>query len=122
METARKMASSLKLSDLENPSLREEDIGNLASKIAIDSKVRTILLKFQRDFAKNPSQGNQGAVLDGRDIGVDVLPEALCKIYVTASPEVRAERRLKELHQKGIDSIYDAVLEDIKTRDARDQT
>ena len=61
-------------------------------------------------------------ILDGRDIGLVVLPEAPCKIYVTASPEVRAKRRLKELHQKGINSIYEAVLEDIRTRDARDQT
>jgi len=60
------------------------------------------------------SSGKQGVVLDGRDIGLVVLPEATCKIYVTASSRVRAERRLKELHQKGIDSIYEAVLEDIK--------
>lgn len=121
-ETTLKAASSLKMVDLENPSLRAEDIGILASEIAIYPEVREILLKFQRDFAKNPSPGKQGVILDGRDIGLVVLPEALCKIYVTASPEVRAQRRLKELHQKGIDSIFENVLEDIKTRDARDRT
>lgn len=121
-EKAIKEASLLTLNDLKSPSLRNEEVGNLASKIATDPEVRSILLKFQRDFVKKPSSGKQGVVLDGRDIGSHVLPEAPCKIYVTASPEVRAKRRLKELHQKGIACIYESVLEDIKARDTRDQT
>jgi len=120
-EAAVRTALSLKTTDLKNPSLRDEAIGNAASHIAIFPEVRTILLEFQRKFAKKPSSGKQGVVLDGRDIGRVVLPKASCKIFVTASPRVRAERRLKELHQKGIDSIYEAVLEDIKTRDERDR-
>lgn len=93
----------------------------MASEIAPIPEVRALLLKFQQDFAKHPWPRKQGVILDGRDIGLVVLPEAPCKIYVTASSEVRAKRRLKELQQKGIDSIYEATLADIKARDARDQ-
>lgn len=118
---AVKIASSLRTTDLKNPALRDEAVGNAASHIAPFLEVRKILLAFQQNFAKNPPSGKQGVVLDGRDIGLVVFPEAICKIYVTASSEVRAQRRLKELHQKGIDSIHDAILEDIKVRDARDQ-
>lgn len=121
-ERAIKVAQSLQEIDLKNSALRDEAVGNAASVIALFPEVRTLLLNFQREFAKKRVPGSQGVVLDGRDIGLTVLPEASCKIYVTASPEVRAERRLKELHKKGIDGIYDAILEDIKERDARDQT
>lgn len=121
-ETAIRMAASLQEEDFKNPSLREERIGSLASEISAFPEVRELLLDFQRDFAKHPHSGKQGVVLDGRDIGLVILPEAPCKIFVTASPEVRAMRRLKELHQKGIDSIYENVLKDIKERDTRDQT
>lgn len=114
-------ASSLKPEDLDNPSLRDESVGNLASEISVFPEVRESLLQFQRDFAKEGPSNHRGAVLDGRDIGLVVLPEAPCKIFVTASPEVRAKRRLKELHEKGIDSIYETILEDIKVRDARDR-
>ncbi|MBL8676423.1 MAG: (d)CMP kinase, partial [Alphaproteobacteria bacterium] len=75
----------------------------------------------QQNFAKEASSNTRGAVLDGRDIGLIVLPGAPCKIFVTASPEVRAKRRLNELHEKRIDGIYETILEDIKIRDARDQ-
>jgi len=119
---AIEMALSLHAKDLKNPALRDEAVGNAASHVASVKKVRDILLTFQRNFANTPPAERRGVVLDGRDIGRVVLPDAPCKIYVTASPEVRAERRLKELHEKGIDSIYEAILEDIKVRDARDQT
>ena len=121
-KSAENLASALTFTDLKKSALRDEAVGNAASQIAPFPRLREILLNFQREFAIKPPPDKQGIVLDGRDIGLVVLPEAPCKIYVTASPEVRAKRRLKELHQKGIDSIYDAVLEDIKTRDARDQT
>jgi len=121
-QAAIRTALSLKAHDLRNSALRDEAVGNAASCIAPLKEVRDILLTFQRNFANNPPPDKQGVVLDGRDIGLVVLPDALCKIYVTASPEVRAERRLKELHEKGIDSIYEAILEDIKMRDTRDQT
>jgi cytidylate kinase len=118
---AIQMASSLKAEDLKNPALRKEHIGNVASQISVIPDVRRALLKFQRDFAQTIYPGKQGVVLDGRDIGLVILPEAPCKIFVTASPEVRAKRRLKELHQNGNASIYDSVLEDIKARDSRDE-
>ncbi len=121
-EAAIQMARSLQLKDLKDSALREEKVGNAASQIAHFPEVREILLKFQRDFAKNPRSDKQGVILDGRDIGLVVLPEAPCKIYITASIEVRARRRLKELHEKGIDCIYEAVLEDMERRDKRDQT
>lgn len=113
--------SSLTPEDLKNPSLREEQIGKFASEVAIYPEVRSCLLDFQRDFAQEDLSGKQGAILDGRDVGLIVLPYAPCKFFVTASPEVRAERRLKELHQKGIDCIYEVILEDIKLRDTRDR-
>ncbi len=119
---AEEAASSLTMKDLSSPSLREEEIGILASKVAIQAGVRNILLQFQRSFANNPSAGKLGVVLDGRDIGSHVLPNAPCKLFVTASSEVRAKRRYKELHEKGIPSIYKDVLEDIEARDIRDQT
>lgn len=121
-KAAIKVALSLHTKDLKKPALRDEAIGSAASHVASVKEVRDILLTFQRDFANTPPAGKQGVVLDGRDIGRVVLPNAQCKIYVTASPKVRAERRLKELHEKGIDSIYEAILEEIKARDARDQT
>lgn len=118
---ALKTARLLKSEDLENPSLRTETIGKSASIIAVYPEVRAALLEFQRNFARNPSIGKQGVILDGRDIGLVVLPDAPCKIFVTASPTVRAERRLKELHQNKIYSTFEFVLEDIKERDTRDQ-
>lgn len=120
-EVASKAAFSLKKEDLNNPSLRRETMGNAASKIAIFPEVREGLLTFQRQFASSPSPGNQGVILDGRDIGLVVLPDAPCKIFATASPEVRAERRLKELHLEKTYSTFKKILEDIKERDARDE-
>ncbi len=121
-DAALKIASGLKPADLKSPLLRDEEVGNIASQISTIPEVREVLLIFQRDFAKTIFPSKQGVILDGRDIGLVVLPEAPCKIYVTASPEIRAMRRLKELHEKGISGIYEAVLEDIKVRDARDET
>ena len=92
MGAALRTALLLKNDDLKNPLLRSEIIGNGASIVAAFSEVRSTLLEFQRDFARNPSIGQQGVILDGRDIGCTVLPEAPCKIFVIASPKVRAER------------------------------
>jgi cytidylate kinase len=121
-QSAIQVAKSLGTLDLQNPALRNEEVGTAASHVAAIPEVRAMLLDFQHQFAKHPPQGKQGCVMDGRDIGRVVLPEAQCKIYVIASPEVRAERRWKELREKGIDSIYDYILADIKDRDVRDQT
>lgn len=115
-------ALRLKKNDLNDPSLRDEIVGKGASIIAVFPEVRTTLLAFQRDFAQHPCADKQGVILDGRDIGLFVLSESPCKIFVTASPCVRAERRFKELHQKKIYCTFESILEDIKERDTRDET
>lgn len=119
---AHQAALLLRKEDLNNPHLRDEGIGNGASIVATYAEVRRSLLEFQRNFARNPSKDKQGVILDGRDIGRVVLPEAPCKIFVTASLQVRAERRVKELHQKNIYSTFDSILEDMQERDTRDRT
>lgn len=109
---------------LKNPALREEATGAAASKVAVIPSVRTALLDLQRRFARQPffEDGTPaaGAVLDGRDIGTVVCPDADVKLFVTASAEVRADRRFKELKEKGEDVSYDVILKDLKERDERD--
>lgn len=101
---------------LDQPGLRGEEAGAMASRVSAIPEVRAALLAFQRAFAATPP----GAVLDGRDIGTVICPDAAVKLYVTASAEVRAERRLKELHGAGTPSIYAAILKDLTDRDLRD--
>ncbi|MDJ0946974.1 MAG: (d)CMP kinase [Kiloniellales bacterium] len=117
---ARRAAEALTPADLARPGLRDERISHLASRVAAIPEVRTALLAFQRNFAENPPAGAPGAVLDGRDIGTVVCPEADLKLFVTASTEERARRRHKELRERGEESIYARVLQDLQTRDARD--
>lgn len=105
---------------LQSPALRTPAVSEAASKVAALAEVRDFLLEYQRNFSKNPPPGVAGVVLDGRDIGTVVCPDADIKLFVTASPEVRAERVLKDLQKKNISVNYDAVLEDIRRRDARD--
>lgn len=105
---------------LADPRLLGEAVARAASVVAAIPAVRAALLAFQRDFAEHPPPPSQGAVLDGRDIGTAVCPAAAVKLLVTASPEARAERRLRELRQRGAAAIYDDVLQDMKERDARD--
>lgn len=109
---------------LSNPALRDEATGNAASKVAAIPAVREALLQLQRDFAEHPffEDGTpaKGAVLDGRDIGTVVCPSADVKFFVTASAEVRADRRFKELQEAGKPADYDKILADIKERDERD--
>ena len=105
---------------LGNPRLRDDDIGQAASIIAAIPEVREILNKLQRDFAQNPGTHAEGAVLDGRDIGTVICPDADIKFFVTAKTEVRAKRRLKELHSKRIAATYGDVLDDMLERDSRD--
>ena len=113
---AEAAARALKPEDLETPELRADKVAQAASKVAAMPTVRDLLLAFQRDFARRPP----GAVLDGRDIGTVVCPDAEAKFYLTASLEARAERRFKELRDRGHDVIYPAVLQDMTQRDARD--
>lgn len=113
---AARMAALLDPAELDNPALRGHGAGELASRVAVHPEVRSALLAFQRAFARRPG----GAVLDGRDTGTAIVPEADVKIYVTASPEVRARRRTDELAAKGRDLPYERILEEIVARDARD--
>lgn len=119
-EAAVAAARDLDPAAAEDPALSSDDAARAASQVAAIPEVRRALLKWQRDFAQNPPDGAAGAVLDGRDIGTVVCPEADIKLFVTASVEVRAERRHKELLNRGEDSIYSRVLRDLKERDARD--
>jgi len=119
-ETAEKAAKALKPEDLEAPDLRSEAAADAASRVSAIPEVRQALLAFQRKFAKNPPKGAKGAVLDGRDIGTVVCPDADIKLFVTARVEVRAERRFKELRERGLEAIHGRVLADMKERDARD--
>jgi CMP/dCMP kinase len=105
---------------LADPELRSDRAADAASKVAAKPAVRAALLDFQRSFAAQPPGEALGAVLDGRDVGTVVCPDAEVKLFVTASVEVRAERRLLELRQRGIPAIWTDVLEDMKARDARD--
>ncbi len=110
-------ARDLNVDDFENHELRSEVVGSAASKVAVIPEVRSALLKFQRDFAKRLP----GAVLDGRDIGTVICPEADVKFYITASVSTRAARRFKELCGVGVDTTLEAVTDDIIARDTRDE-
>ncbi len=120
LEAARAMAATLGWQDLERSDLRDETVSQAASKIAAMPGVRAALLGFQRRFARTPPGAKAGAVLDGRDTGSVVCPEAQVKFFVTADLETRARRRLKELLDRGEVSIYARVLQDMRDRDARD--
>jgi CMP/dCMP kinase len=118
-DVALHAVQSLDLSLLEDPALRSDETGAAASKVAVIQAVRDALLDFQRNFAAHPP-GGQGAVLDGRDIGTVICPDATVKLFVTATPEIRARRRYAELHAQGSPRTEEAVLADIRARDARD--
>lgn len=104
-----------------DPALRDEATGAAASQVAAQPAVRAALLDFQRHFASHPP-GGRGAVLDGRDIGTVVCPEAPAKLFITASVEERARRRIRELQEKGIAVIESQILQDMKERDERDSS
>ena len=105
---------------LANPAIRTDEVSVAAAKVADVPAVRQALLDLQRNFAQNPGITYKGAVLDGRDIGTVICPAAQVKLFVIADVAVRAERRLKELQSKGIAATYEAVLKDMRERDARD--
>lgn len=110
-------ARRVEAGDLADPRLREDKVAQAASVVAAIPGVRTVLLAFQRDFARRAP----GAVLDGRDIGTVVCPDADAKIFLTATVEARASRRFKELQAGGGPAIYERVLQDMMLRDARDR-
>lgn len=109
-------AQALDPVDLESDDLRTPQVAQAASEVAVIPEVRAALTAFQRGFAKRSG----GAVLDGRDIGTVICPDADVKLFVTASPECRAERRFQELLGKGTGVTFDTVLADVKARNARD--
>lgn len=127
-ELAEKAAQNLtfaKMVDLsKNPEFRSSEGGSAASIVSAQPKVRAALLKMQQDFALNPTFANgrpaAGVIYDGRDTGTVVCPQADVKFFITASTEVRAQRRFAELQAKGLETPYEKVLSDMIARDERD--
>lgn len=111
-------ASGFPDSLLDDPELRTEDTGGLASRVSIHPFVRQALYDRQRSFALQDG----GAVLDGRDIGTVIAPEADMKLFVTASVEARAERRFREMQERGNNVSMDEIVENLRRRDERDRT
>jgi cytidylate kinase len=116
-KAAHAAALSIDVADLANPRLRQERIGQAASIVSSYPEVRQALLDFQREFA----QSGNGAVLDGRDIGTVVCPDADFKFFITATLYARARRRHKELQGQGIEVVFESVLQDLRERDERDE-
>lgn len=110
-------ATGLTADDLHGQDLRGPEVAQAASKVAVIAGVRAALLDFQRAFARRSG----GAVLDGRDIGTVICPDADAKLFITASAEIRADRRFAELSAKGTAISRAQVLADVKERDARDR-
>ena len=129
-EKAEKYAQNLTFTHMhelaKNPDFRSAIGGNYASIVSAHPKVRAALLKMQQDFSKNPvfADGTpaEGAIYDGRDTGTVVCPHADIKFFITASTEVRAMRRFKEFQSKGIQTDFETVLADMRSRDERDSS
>jgi len=116
-DLAAKVAGAVDLGALDRVALSEHRVGEAASKVAVMGRVREALVAAQRAFAARPP----GAVLDGRDIGTVVCPDADVKLFVDASAEVRARRRADEMAARGLAVVYEDVLADLQRRDARDR-
>ena len=121
LQDALEAAKTIDAEDLANPRLRQERIGQAASVVSAFPEVRAALLEFQREFARKSLVSGRGAVLDGRDIGTVVCPDADLKFFITATMFARAKRRHKELEGEGIQVIFESVLEDLRERDERDE-
>jgi cytidylate kinase len=120
---AIKAAQNVSKLDLTDPEIKSESTGGMASKISAVAEVRAALLDFQRDFAAHPPGNKAGAVLDGRDIGTVICPDADVKIFISADVETRAKRRfLEEFGPEGTDADYQAILAELIQRDERDMT
>jgi CMP/dCMP kinase len=115
-QTAAQFALNLDIDAYDDASLRGETVAAMASQVAQYPAVRQALLDLQRSFAKR----QPGAVLDGRDIGTVICPDADLKFFVTARPDLRAQRRLKELEAMGLKTDFEAVLAAVTARDLRD--
>jgi cytidylate kinase len=124
-KVAAEAAENLDLTLMDDPNIRSAEASEMATIVASIPEVRTALLAFQKNFAKHPprrsdSTDYSGAVLDGRDIGTVILPDADVKFFVNASPDVRAERRLAELTAAGAHTDFDTVKEALIARDEQD--
>ena len=123
-EEVTKIASDLvdhfSTSLLDDTALKSDQVGQMASRCAALPSVRQTLENLQRDLAKNPPDGAKGSILDGRDTGTVICPDADIKIFITADTDIRAERRYKELQSRGLNTSFDAVLNDMQERDKRD--
>lgn len=119
---AVKGAQSLDLSRAGDPAIRTDVVGQAASHVAAIPAVREALLDFQRGFLIHPPGGSPGAVMDGRDIGTVICPEATAKLYVDARPELRARRRWLELRSMGIERDEKGLLAELNARDAADKS
>lgn len=115
-DAAVMVAKNITPDDIANPHLYDEGIGSAASIVSAIPEVRDALFNFQKNFAKSPN----GAVLDGRDIGTVICPDADFKFFITANIETRAKRRFKQLQNQQNSIIYESVLDDLKRRDERD--
>jgi cytidylate kinase len=113
---ATRVAEQLTADMLGDLAFRTREAGEAASRVAVHPPVRVALREMQQAYARRPG----GAVIDGRDIGTVIAPDAPAKLYITATPEVRAERRWKQLKGQGESVAYDDILDDIRKRDARD--
>lgn len=118
--SARDLGGKIEEGILSNPALRDDRIARAASIVAAQPDVRAALLQLQRDFASSPPKSTKGAILDGRDIGTVVCPDADAKFFVTATPEIRAERRARDLYGDHWRDHFEAVLTNLHERDARD--
>ena len=119
-QSAEKATRQVSIASIDHTGIRTRAVSDLASKIATISGVREELLDRQRRFAQNPDPGKDGAILDGRDIGTVVCPDADFKIFIIADLKIRAKRRWKELLQSDPTVIYCEVLEEMRSRDERD--
>ncbi len=115
---AAKAAHSLDISTFDDPELRNQTNSDAASRVAVIPEVRAALLQMQKNFPR----GKPGVVVEGRDIGTAVFPDADAKLYITASLEERARRRFRELNVAGENITYEAIYADLEARDNRDQT
>lgn len=115
-EFAARRACDIAQIDLDDPELKSEAVGGVASRVSAYESVRKALLSRQQEFARQSG----GGVLDGRDVGTVIAPDAPVKLFVTASADVRAKRRAQELAERGIPAHFEEVLADIRVRDARD--
>ncbi len=113
---ATRVAEQLTADMLGDLAFRTREAGDAASRVAVHPPVRVALREMQQAYARRPG----GAVIDGRDFGTVIAPDAPAKLYITATPEVRAERRWKQLKGQGESVAYDDILDDIRKRDARD--